>query len=263
MSKTIYRIDESPSGEPLSGPIAPGERSPSRRRTLVWVLAVLLAVTLVMIAVLAALGATDSGATGTSYKPIAPSTDSVPGTATTQVSDSISVTTDTVSAASSSTSSSGSTSTTVYTHAIEPPVRIVIPAIKLDTGVVGVGLQPDKSMEIPKVGLVGWYNLGPAPGASGPAVVVSHVSWQGKKGSFYYLRQLKAGDKVFIYDASGDFATFQVDSRETVPKTELPKEKIWSNTKDPVIRLVTCGGEYDSATGHYLSNVIVYGHLVK
>jgi hypothetical protein len=27
--------------------------------------------------------------------------------------------------------------------------------------------------------------------------------------------------------------------------------------------LITCGGEFDRDWGHYLSNVIVYAHLVK
>ena len=61
----------------------------------------------------------------------------------------------------------------------------------------------------------------------------------------------------------GDYATFQVDSSETILKSKLPTERIWNKTEQSVIRLVTCGGTYDAKTGHYLSNVIVYGHLVK
>jgi hypothetical protein len=29
------------------------------------------------------------------------------------------------------------------------------------------------------------------------------------------------------------------------------------------LRLITCGGTFDYATGHYLSNVIVYATLVQ
>jgi sortase (surface protein transpeptidase) len=118
-------------------------------------------------------------------------------------------------------------------------------------------------MEVPDVGLVGWFELGPPPGAAGPAVFVSHVSWDGKKGVFYKLKDLQPGDEVNIYDESGDHAVFQVDSSETILKTELPTERIWNDTKEPVIRLITCGGEYDRKTRHYDSNVIVYGYLVK
>jgi hypothetical protein len=29
------------------------------------------------------------------------------------------------------------------------------------------------------------------------------------------------------------------------------------------LRLITCGGTFDTATGHYLSNVIVFATLIK
>jgi hypothetical protein len=54
-----------------------------------------------------------------------------------------------------------------------------------------------------------------------------------------------------------------MDSSELVLKSELPTERIWNQTTDAVIRLVTCGGKWDASRGHYESNYIVYGHLVK
>jgi sortase (surface protein transpeptidase) len=154
------------------------------------------------------------------------------------------------------------TTTTVYTHAIASPSRIVIPAIGVDAEVVSVGIDKDGGMEVPKVGLTGWYRLGPAPGVPGPAVIVSHVSYAGKRGVFYDLKRLEPGDEIRIYDDNGDHAVFMVDSKEITLKTELPTERIWNKTQDPVIRLVTCGGRFDPRTRHYLSNVIVYGRLV-
>jgi hypothetical protein len=29
------------------------------------------------------------------------------------------------------------------------------------------------------------------------------------------------------------------------------------------LRLITCGGPFDRATGHYVDNIIVYAHLVR
>ena len=57
--------------------------------------------------------------------------------------------------------------------------------------------------------------------------------------------------------------TFVVDFKEQQLKKELPVDRIWNNTSEPLIRLITCGGDFDRSSGHYLSNVIVYGHLVK
>jgi LPXTG-site transpeptidase (sortase) family protein len=198
---------------------------------------------------------------GATVSPTAQSLDSPPVSSTTTVAAPSSSTT-TV-AAGTSTTRNPSTTTTVYTHAIVSPARIVIPAITVDAPVVSVGIDKDGGMEVPKVGVVGWYELGPAPGASGPSVMVAHVSYNGVHGAFYDLKKLKVGDQVLVYDSAGDYAVFQVDSKEITLKTELPTEKIWNETQDPLLRLITCGGRYDSQTQHYLSNVIVYGRLVR
>jgi hypothetical protein len=31
----------------------------------------------------------------------------------------------------------------------------------------------------------------------------------------------------------------------------------------PGIRLVTCGGRFNQATGHYVDNIVAYGHLIR
>jgi sortase (surface protein transpeptidase) len=139
----------------------------------------------------------------------------------------------------------------------------VIPSLDVDANIVPVGLRNGSEMAVPDVGIVGWYNLGPLPGAPGPSVLVSHVAWSGTKGAFYRLRDMKPGDQFQVYASSGDCAVFQVDGLETILKSKLPTERIWNQTEESVIRLVTFGGTYESKTGYYLSNVIVYAHLVK
>jgi LPXTG-site transpeptidase (sortase) family protein len=160
---------------------------------------------------------------------------------------------------------SGGTTTSILTHPIEEPVRVVIPAIDSDATIVQVGVEEDDpgSMEVPPFGQAGWFHVGPAPGEPGPSVIVGHVSSRNGPDVFYRLKDLDRGDEILVHDRSGDVATFVVDSTEIVLKTELPTERIWNNTPEPVIRLVTCGGEFDAQTRHYLSNVIAYGHLVE
>lgn len=153
--------------------------------------------------------------------------------------------------------------TTPAPHPIPDPARIVIPAIDVDALLVEVGVTKNGSMELPPFGLAGWFRVGPAPGAPGPAVIVGHVDSPKRPDIFYHLRRLRAGDVILVYGESGDVATFVVDSQETVLKTQLPTERIWEPTSDAVIRLITCGGKWDKKTGHYLSNTIVYGHLVR
>ena len=41
----------------------------------------------------------------------------------------------------------------------------------------------------------------------------------------------------------------------------FPTLDVYADTAVPTIRLVTCGGAFDSATHHYLSNIVAFGQL--
>ncbi len=159
--------------------------------------------------------------------------------------------------------SSSTTTVTIYTHAISRPVRVVVPTVEIDAVLMEVGLREEGVAEVPPFGRAAWYKLGPAPGANGPAVLLGHVDSTKGPDVFYRLRDIMLGDTVVVYGEDGDVATFFVDGKEQVLKTELPTERIWNGSQQPLIRLITCGGEFDHDTGHYLSNLIVYGHLVR
>ena len=109
--------------------------------------------------------------------------------------------------------------------------------------------------------LAGWWDGGPAPGQDGPAVIAGHVdSAQAGPLVFWNLRLLKPGDTVTV-DPAG--VTFTVTAVTQVAKTSFPTSQVYGPTPGPELRLVTCGGTFDSATGHYLSNLIVYATEVK
>jgi sortase (surface protein transpeptidase) len=80
---------------------------------------------------------------------------------------------------------------------------------------------------------------------------------------FYYLKDLHAGDKVYVTLADGKVATFEVDGLQKVSKDAFPTASVYGKANYPSLRLITCGGTFDAATGHYLYNIIVYAHLVS
>ena len=41
-----------------------------------------------------------------------------------------------------------------------------------------------------------------------------------------------------------------------------PSGMIYANTRYPSLRLITCGGPFDTATRQYVDNIVVYTHLV-
>ena len=145
--------------------------------------------------------------------------------------------------------------------AVGVPTRVQIPAIEVDKAMVGVGLLDNGAMQTPDFGLAAWYELGPRPGAPGPAVLLAHVDSKAGPDVFHRLRELQPGDRVTVYHQYGS-ATFAVDALEQVDKEQLPYDRIWPETAEPVLRLITCGGSFDHSTGNYHDNVIVYAHLV-
>ena len=112
---------------------------------------------------------------------------------------------------------------------------------------------------------VGLYQAGPTPGQLGPAVLGAHVdSPEGRKGIFWNLGKVKAGDTVVISRKDGTTATFTVDRVKAYQKTEFPTDAVYKGdvVGQSEIRLVTCGGPVDSRN-EYRDNVIVFGHLTS
>ena len=46
-------------------------------------------------------------------------------------------------------------------------------------------------------------------------------------------------------------------------KSRFPTGTVYGAAPNAQLRLITCGGTFDAATGHYLSNTIVYATLVS
>ena len=75
---------------------------------------------------------------------------------------------------------------------------------------------------------------------------------------FYRLRELRPGDEILVGQRDGSITRFIVGRLERHPKTALPTKRIWPTTSKPLLRLITCGGSFNHATGHYRDNLIVY-----
>jgi sortase (surface protein transpeptidase) len=144
------------------------------------------------------------------------------------------------------------------------PARIRIDAIGVRAAVEPVGRAADGTVEPPTHwGTVGWYARGPRPGDPGPAVLLGHVDSRSGPAVFYRLRLLRAGDVVLVGRTDATTATFVVRRVESYPKKAFPTEDVYLPTLDPELRLVTCGGAFDSAVGHYVDNVIVFATLQR
>jgi LPXTG-site transpeptidase (sortase) family protein len=145
------------------------------------------------------------------------------------------------------------------------PETIRIPGIGVDAPVMKVGQLSDGTVQTPPLDdhdMTGWYKYGPTPGERGRSVILGHVDSDTGVSVFYYLKDLKSGDKIYVTLADSKVATFAVDGLQKVSKDAFPTASVYGKSDTPSLRLITCGGAFDEATGHYLYNIIVYAHMV-
>jgi len=146
------------------------------------------------------------------------------------------------------------------------PVTIHIPAIKVRARVISLGMTRAGAVAVPpltKPALTSWYDRGPTPGEPGAAVVFGHVDSAGAGPAvFYDLGELRPSDLVYITLKDRRTALFRVYSAALYQKANFPAQAIYGYTSWPSLRLVTCGGQFDRRTGHYLANIVVFAQYL-
>lgn len=142
------------------------------------------------------------------------------------------------------------------------PVSIAIPRLGIDQSLIQLGVNPDRTLEVPANGTdIGWWRSGPVPGEPGGAVIAAHVTWNGGQPAvFKALPTLAVGDEVFINRADGTVATYQVTATATYAKESFPNEQIYRLEGDPQLAIITCGGDF--VGGRYKDNIVVFADLV-
>ncbi|MBB4693135.1 class F sortase [Paractinoplanes abujensis] len=142
------------------------------------------------------------------------------------------------------------------------PSRVQIPALGVDEAVTGLGQNPDGTMQVPSdAHTVGWYTKAPTPGSLGPAVLAGHVNYRGTDGTFARLSTLKTGDQVKVTRQDGVTAVFAVTRVDRYAKSRFPADAVYGAIDHAGLRLITCGGDFDRGSGHYIDNIVVYAEL--
>jgi sortase (surface protein transpeptidase) len=144
------------------------------------------------------------------------------------------------------------------------PTRLLVPAIGLSAPITPLGLNPDGTLEVPtSFHEAGWFTPGPEPGERGAAVIAGHFDSVSGPGIFFRLRALRRGDVITVAVKGGSLVRFVVTGTRAVPKTRFPTRVVYRRTTQPTLRLITCDGAFDSATGHYVDNYIVFAKLLQ
>ncbi|MEU2288119.1 class F sortase [Streptomyces sp. NPDC013178] len=144
------------------------------------------------------------------------------------------------------------------------PVRLIIPKISVDAPFTDLSIAPNGQLEAPppnNTNIVGWHAEGPSPGETGTAIIAGHVDTATSAAVFAELSELDKGDVFHVTRADGRKASFVVDDKETFDKDHFPSTRVYGDTRQAEVRLITCAGDYDRAVRDYTANLVVFAHL--
>ncbi|TCR23894.1 LPXTG-site transpeptidase (sortase) family protein [Streptomyces sp. BK205] len=144
------------------------------------------------------------------------------------------------------------------------PVRLLIPKISVDAPFTKLVIGPTGQLLPPPAAdtnLVGWYADGASPGETGTSIIAGHVDTATSAAVFANLGELRKGDVFHVERADGSRANFVVDSAETFAKDDFPSGRVYGDTAQAQVRLITCAGNYDHAVKDYTDNLVVFAHL--
>jgi hypothetical protein len=146
-----------------------------------------------------------------------------------------------------------------------PPVSVDIPAIGVDSKLLHLGVNADGTIRVPSLyrapGRAAWYKYSAAPGQIGASIIEGHVDTDRGPAVFFRLGALRPGDSIDVLLADGITAVFRVTGVRQYLQSNFPARTIYGATEYAALRLITCGGSFDYATGHYLSSTVVFASL--
>jgi hypothetical protein len=148
-----------------------------------------------------------------------------------------------------------------------PPVSVAIPAIGVRSSLLHLGRNQDGTMAVPSLTTsaneAAWYKYSVTPGQLGTSVIEGHVDSYRGPAVFFRLGALRPGNRINVALADGITAVFRVTGVREYAKDKYPANTIYQPANYAALRLITCGGGFDAATGHYLGSVVVYASLVS
>lgn len=149
--------------------------------------------------------------------------------------------------------------------AVGMPMRIRIPAIKVDTLVERVGKADDGSMGLPKsYDNTAWYELGPRPGEPGNAVIAGHVDSTTTIAIFWNLRKLLPGDEIIVVSEDNVERKFVVRGLERYIYADVPLGRVFGNADGTHLNIITCDAQsaFFPSQLEYAGTIVVYTDIV-
>jgi hypothetical protein len=144
------------------------------------------------------------------------------------------------------------------------PERLVIDAAQVDAGVEILEII-DGVMEQPTgPELVTWYKETGRLGENNNVVIAAHVNYWGvPQGIFFYLDQLREGDRVEVTGDDGKIYVFEVEWVRQESNLAPPAAEVIGPTDVPSLTLITCGGEWNAQISEYDERTVARAVMVE
>ncbi|MEU1824389.1 sortase [Streptomyces abikoensis] len=128
----------------------------------------------------------------------------------------------------------------------EEPSRVAIPSLGVDSPLIRLGRNGDDTVQTPppeKGMTAGWYRDSARPGTRGAAVIIGHDTAHDGKAVFRDLHRIAEGDAIDVERGDGEVLHFTVTGTEKVAGGAFPTRKVYAETREKALRLVTCAGD--------------------
>lgn len=143
------------------------------------------------------------------------------------------------------------------------PRRIQIASLGVDAPMVPLGVDRDGRLDAPEgTDEVGWFRAGPEPGEIGTAIVAGHLDSRVGPAVFADLPDIEIGATI-AFEVDDATVTYRVTAVEQYAKDAVPDDLVHRSTGRAELRLITCGGEFDTGERSYRDNVVVFADFVS
>lgn len=142
------------------------------------------------------------------------------------------------------------------------PVKLMIPSIQIDAVVEPVGVLENGQMGVPgNTKRVGILIPGTKAGENGNVVMAGHVDNHTGSAVFYHLNKMKIGNQVIVLDKKGQRLVYIVENIESYPTSDAPLKKIFGQSDEAHLNLITCSGNFNKGKREYEQRLVVFTHL--
>jgi len=154
----------------------------------------------------------------------------------------------------------------VHTTPTEPflPNHLYIPSINVFARIMPVGVTENGQMDVPRdTDIVGILQPGVLPGAKGIVNIDGHVDSYTGPAIFFNLKKLIPGDIIIVSNNTGQRLTYVIDSVESFKTAEAPLERIFGDSDESRLNLITCTGKYSRKKKEHEMRLVVFAKLLN